>query len=345
MKRLAFAAVLAALGQLAPAASAQFGRVPSAPHLPPVVAVGGSRSGPGGGKSNWQASSGLGANYRSTDGRGGSTTAHGTYRTPNDFSAGYGRTNPGPHGHPGPSHAGTVSNGKNGLSAGFATDDGKGRTQGGQVNYRDPDHFRAQGQYGRKGSGYGGSVNNDGGKFDVGGNASTAGPVPGTRTNYTGDAQIRGRDTVIHGGAAVTDPTGAVRFGGGTGTLDRRHYAQTGNAGLGGVRGTQTQAVDFGGLNSKVRFGQGGQFGGAASAGVGGAADRHGATASGTLRVGGVNLGIKAGVTGHGVEAVPHLPTPKIDVPKVSIPAPKIELPRVKVPEIRVEAPKVELPW
>lgn len=80
------------------------------------------------------------------------------------------------------------------------------------MTYHDPQNARVEGAYGAKsGNVYGGYVSRQNGAVDIGGCFSTSGPLPGTRANFKGDVAVRGRDTVVSGGATITDPTCPIR--------------------------------------------------------------------------------------------------------------------------------------
>jgi hypothetical protein len=295
---------------------------------------------PGGAVIGGQYSSGYGTTY------GGNAV----YQNPQSYQVGGAYTVPNPTpggGRPTQTvYQGHLSNGPGGVVVGGQYSDGRGTTYGGNAVYHDPRNVSVGGTYATPaGNGYSGSLTRRNGAVDVGAGFSTPGVIPGTRVNYAGDAAFRGRDTTVTGGATVTDPTGLVRLGGVTGTLDRHRYTQTTDVGVGGVHATQTDSVRFSGVNSSYNRAQGVQTPGA-SAGYHYGVSVHGASAGGSVNLGGARVGVSGSVSGHGVTVQPHVSIPKPSVPRVTVPAPSApHLPPVSVGGGRVRVGGHKLPW
>lgn len=227
--------------------------------------------------------------------RGTSVGGTGAYRSPQNFNIGGNYTAPNSRGQKPTTSGGNLSNGSGGFAAGGRYSDGRSN-YGGNLGYQNTRNFNASGNYNQ----YGGTLSRQNGATNVGGNYSTAGPY-GTRINYSGNASIQGRDSRVTGGATVTDPTGRLQFGSGTGVLTRQGYTQTGSAGVGNVRGTQTHDTRFRGANSSYQQTTGANVPGVGSAGYNYGFSRQGASAGAGMNVGGTRIGGSASVTNRGV--------------------------------------------
>ncbi len=317
---------------------------------------------------------GFAAGGQYSDGRGASYGGSTTYRSPQNFSVGGNYTAPAirqPGGRATNSvYQGGLSNGPGGFAAGGQYSDGRGASYGGSTAYRSPQNFSVGGNYGsQSGNRYGGTLSRQGDEINAGGRFSTPGAVPGTRMNYTGDVAYRGRNTTVNGGGTVTDPTGRIRFGGSTGTLDRRGYNQQGDVGIGGIRATQSDAVRFSGLNSSygqsqqfrlpgmatygtnyqigrqgVSAGQSSNIGGV-GAGANASISNRGVSAGQSVSLGGARLGANASISNRGVSIAPNvsIPRPNIRIPQP--PVPQVRIPQISPPRINLPAPSNPKSW
>jgi hypothetical protein len=295
--------------------------------------------GPGGGRTSTtyggflsNGPGGFAAGGRYSDGRGTAADGFLTYRSPQDFSTGLGYTTPNPrrNGEPPTSSIlqGGISNGRGGFAAGGQYSDGRGTSLGGNLAYRDPRNASVGVNYGQ----YRGSVSRQDGVVRVGAGFSTPGAIPGTRMNYDGGVTFRGRDSTATGGATVTDPTGLVRFGGGTGALDRRGYTQRSDVGLGGVRATQTDDVRFRGINSSYTQTRQATVPGLGRASSNYSVSRQGVSGGQSVSVGGARIGVNGSVSSRGVNI-----RPEISVPRPSLPSlPKVTTPSLSKPSVRI---------
>jgi|GEM_PF-6212352 len=186
------------------------------------------------------------------------------------------------------------------------------------------------------GTSYGGGIQHQGGRTTVQGQVVKPGPIPGTRTKTYGQVDLNGRNSRVAGGQDLY--VGRLRVGGSGGEMDRRRATIGTNAGVGSVRYSTSQSVDFRGLNSQYQYNQSYRVG-SANAGGGVKVDRRGVSGSATVGAFGKSTTVKGSVK------VPS--TPKVKIPSrttVKLPsAPKVKtpsLPKVKTPSV----PKVKTP-
>lgn len=243
-----------------------------------------------------------------------------------------------------------------------------GSRQGGSVQSTGNGNGRVSGyQYDQNGYGQGGTVEKQGNRVQVGGEVRSPGVIPYTQDRKSGNLDINGRNSQATGKYEVYDPTGRVRLGQATGTLNKNGYTQTQQAGIGGVGGQTTTDVRFKGANSRVSYSQGAKLGQVAGAEMGGSVNRQGAKGSAGAQIGGVRVGANANVSDKGVrlstvsnakvtmpsytppkfKALP-VSTPRVDLPKLPpVSVPKVNLPPVNLPKVNVpvSVPKFKRPF
>jgi hypothetical protein len=145
------------------------------------------------------------------------------------------------------------------IYVGGSVTSNKGSSYGGGAWTNGKGNGGISGSYGK----YGATVGQQNGTTTVGGSYTSVGPY-GTKVVSYGNVNFSGKNSSINGGADIYDPTGMIRLGGASSTMDRTQYRQTSDLGIGGFRANNGAGVRFNGTKSDLTVNEGVNLGGMA---------------------------------------------------------------------------------